>query len=190
LTYGFDGMARMWNPATGHQIGAPLVGRCFLATAVMNGWPVAITDGPPNTLLVWDLTTRELVGDPLEGHTAATAVVDGRPVAVTTSQDETVRIWDLHTQKQIGELLAHTSGLVRTAVVDGRPVAVTVDPETVRIWDLATREQVGEDLVFPRDMGAVAVAPDGRVVVEFDGEVAVFAPAAPAADAQAAVVVA
>ncbi|MEV7356930.1 hypothetical protein AB0O19_18205, partial [Kitasatospora sp. NPDC091276] len=108
----------------------------------------------------------------------ATAVVDGRPLAVTGGDDGTVRTWDLTTGDQVGEpLTGHTGDVntVATAVVDGRPLAVTGgDDGTVRTWDLTTGDQVGPELVFPLPVCAVAVVPDGRLVVGFGWEVAVL----------------
>ncbi|MCW2623895.1 MAG: repeat protein [Mycobacterium sp.] len=121
----------------------------------------------------------------LTGHTdrvgaVATGVVDGRPVAVTGSWDETARVWDLATGQRVGEpLTGHTGPVVAvaTGVVDGRSVAVTGSHDaTVRVWDLATGRPAGRQLVFPRPVRAVAVSPDGRLVVGFGWEVAVLAP--------------
>ncbi|MFF3070182.1 hypothetical protein [Kitasatospora sp. NPDC057936] len=61
-------------------------------------------------------------------------------------------------------------------MVDGRPLAVTGgDDGTVRLWDLTAGDQVGPELVFPLPVCAVAVVPDGRLVVGFGWEVAVLA---------------
>ncbi len=75
-----------------------------MATAVLDGRPVAVTGSDDTTVRVWDLGTGRPIGDPLTGHTStvgavATAVLDGRPVAVTGSYDATVRVWDLGTGK-------------------------------------------------------------------------------------------
>ncbi|MEV7356928.1 hypothetical protein AB0O19_18195, partial [Kitasatospora sp. NPDC091276] len=126
-----------------------------VATAVVDGRPVAVTGGTDRSVRVWDLTTGRQIGQPLAGHTGqvcsvATAVVDGRAVALIGSGDRTVRVWDLTTCEQIGQpLTGHTAAVsaVATAVLDGRPVAVTGGgDETVRVWDLTTREQIGEPL--------------------------------------------
>ncbi|MEV5204483.1 hypothetical protein [Streptomyces sp. NPDC053720] len=126
-----------------------------VATAVVEGRPVAVTGGYDGTVRVWDLTTGQPAGEPLTGHTSAvyavaTAVVEGRPVAVTGGYDETVRVWDLTTGQPAGEpLTGHTDAVyaVATAVVEGRPVAVTGSlDETVRVWDLTTCQLVGEPL--------------------------------------------
>ncbi|MER8091717.1 hypothetical protein ABTZ57_43740, partial [Streptomyces sp. NPDC094048] len=113
-----DKTVRVWDLATGQQIGEPLTGHTnsvlAVGTAVVDDRPLAITGSRDKTVRVWDLATRQQVGDPLTGHTdwvraVGTAVVDGRPLAVTGSDDKTVRVWDLATGQQIGEpLTGHT----------------------------------------------------------------------------------
>ncbi|MFJ6769900.1 hypothetical protein ACIQOV_02765, partial [Kitasatospora sp. NPDC091257] len=81
-----------------------------MATAVLDGRPVAVTGGTDRTVRIWDLTTGRQIGQPLTGHTGevdavATAELDGRPVAVTGGTDRTVRVWDLTTGRQIGQSL-------------------------------------------------------------------------------------
>ncbi|MFJ2271889.1 hypothetical protein ACIOHO_37370 [Streptomyces sp. NPDC087849] len=74
-------------------------------------------------------------------------------------------------------LVGHTDEVfaVATGVVDGRPVAVTSGADgEVRVWDLTTGRQVGPELVFPAAVWAMAVTPDGRLVVGFGWEVSVL----------------
>ncbi|MGW1107542.1 WD40 repeat domain-containing protein [Streptomyces sp. NPDC002540] len=165
-----DETVRMWDLttgrpvvrshlATGRPVGEPLTGHTggvlAVATAMVDGRPVAITGSDDKTVRMWDLATGRPVGEPLTGHTGwasavATATVDGRPVAITGSWDETVRMWDLTTGRSVGEpLTGHTGGVlaVATAMMDGRPVAVTGGHDkTVRVWDLTTGRPVGEPL--------------------------------------------
>ena len=65
------------------------------------------------------------------------------------------------------------------AIWHSRPVAVTADlDDTVRVWDLADSRQMGPELNFPTQISgitALAATPDGRLLVGFDREVAVFA---------------
>jgi WD40 repeat protein len=179
VTSSKDATVRVWDLATGRQVGEPLTGHARsvlgVATAVVDGRPVAVTGSKDATVRVWDLATGRQVGGPLTGHTSgvravATAVLDGRPVAVTGSKDATVRVWDLATGRQVGEpLTGHTSGVraVATAVVDGRPVAVTGSWDgEVRMWSLATGEWVGKPLTgHSREVAGVATAVlDGRRV--------------------------
>jgi WD40 repeat protein len=111
-------------------------------------------------------------------NAVATGVVDERTFAVTGGTDGTVRLWDLATCEPVGEpLTGHAEGVwaVATVAADGRPLAVTGgDDEMVRVWDLITRQQIGSPLVFPLPVGAVGVAPGGRLLVGFGSEVAVL----------------
>ncbi|MFD4644833.1 hypothetical protein ACFWO9_00670, partial [Streptomyces sp. NPDC058441] len=166
-----------WRPlwATGMQVAAAntavLAGHTdsvnAVATAEVDGRPVAVTGSDDHTVRVWDLTTGRTVAV-LAGHTdsvnaVATAEVDGRPVAVTGSDDHTVRVWDLTTGDPVGEpLTGHTDWVnaVAIAQANDRTVAVTAsDDRTVRVWDLTTGHPVGEPLTGHTDwVNAVATA--------------------------------
>ncbi|MGW1564474.1 caspase family protein [Streptomyces sp. NPDC002144] len=159
VTGGSDNTVRVWDLATGQQLGQPLTGHTHgvsaMACTVLDDRPVAVTGGDDNTVRVWDLATGQQLGEPLTGHTGwvyavACTVLDDRPVAVTGGFDNTVRVWDLATGQQLGEpLTGHTRGVYAVActVLDGAAVAVTGgDDNTVRVWDLATGQQIGQPL--------------------------------------------
>ncbi|MFI8162149.1 hypothetical protein ACIF6I_23365, partial [Streptomyces microflavus] len=166
-----------WSPlwATGMQVAAANTAALAshtdavnaVATAEVDGRPVAVTTSDDRTVRVWDLTTGRTV-TVLAGHSdavnaVATAEVDGRPVAVTTSDDRTVRVWDLTTGHPIGEpLTGHTDWVnaVATGQLNGCTVAVTgSDDRTVRVWDLTTGHPIGEPLTGHTDwVNAVATA--------------------------------
>ncbi|MGW2255775.1 hypothetical protein ACWCXH_37355 [Kitasatospora sp. NPDC001660] len=99
----------MVNPQLRHTLTGHIRGVWAVATAMVDGRPVAVTGDWDGTVRVWDLTTGQPVGEPLTGHTheveaVATAMVDGRPVAVTGDWDGTVRVWDLTTGEQVATL--------------------------------------------------------------------------------------
>ncbi|MGW3498023.1 hypothetical protein [Streptomyces sp. NPDC001020] len=101
----------MVTPQLRHTLTSHTRGVWAVATAVVDGHPVAVTGSHDHTVRVWDLTTGQPIGEPLTGHTreveaVAAAVVDGRPVAVavTGSWVETVRMWDLITGEQVATL--------------------------------------------------------------------------------------
>ncbi|MFF3959869.1 WD40 repeat domain-containing protein [Streptomyces sp. NPDC001890] len=186
ITCDSDGRVGEWDLATGSQVGeldSLTLWTCAVATVVVDSCSHAVAGGLGGLAWVWDLATGQ-IGESLIGHTGdvcavGTALVGGRPVAVTGSDDATVRMWDLTTGQQIGEPLTGHTGTVltmATGVVEGRSVAVTGGADRqVRVWDLATGRPIGRDLVFPAPVNAVAVAPDGRLVVGFGHEVAVLA---------------
>ncbi|MFJ1832094.1 hypothetical protein [Streptomyces sp. NPDC088178] len=125
--------------------------------AVVNGRPIAITGGDDATVRVWDLTTREQVGEALTGHahpvqSAATAVVDGRPIAVTGS------------------------GTTSLTDLDADNAGIDVDTVgAVRLWDLASMRQIRPNVVAPLGVKAVDMTSDGRLAVAFGHEIAVLA---------------
>ena len=66
-----------------------------------------------DTLILWDVATRQPRGDPLRGHTASVNSVafspDGQTLA-SASRDDTLILWDVATRQPRGEpLRGHTS---------------------------------------------------------------------------------
>ena len=102
---------RVWDLATGNQVGAPFTGHTgyvqAVATAQLDGRTVVISGGDDSTVRVWDLATRAPVGAPFTGHTkrvvaVTTAQLRGRTVVVSGGWDDTVRVWDLATGAPVG----------------------------------------------------------------------------------------
>ncbi|MGW4892520.1 WD40 repeat domain-containing protein [Kitasatospora sp. NPDC004240] len=123
-----------------------------VAAAVGDGGALAVTGSQDGEVVLRDLASGELVGEPLRGHegrvlAVATAVVGGRTVVVTGGEDGCVRVWDPAAGEQLGEPLRGHEGevwSVATAVVDGRTVAVTGGGDGwVRVWDLAPGKELG-----------------------------------------------
>ena len=97
VTGGQDGTVRLWNLATGQQVGKPLLdhGRAIsaAATTTIDGIPHALAGAGDGKLRLWNLATGGRAGKPLAAHDAIWAVasttVDGAPHAVW-------RVWDSH----------------------------------------------------------------------------------------------
>jgi WD40 repeat protein len=203
-TTGSDGTVRIWNPATGRQVGDPLtghtgqpVGVCTLPGIGPDGRPdgttLLATTGDDGTVRIWDPATGRQVGDPLTGHTGYVVGVctlpgtglsdppDGTTLLATTGSDGTVRIWNPATGRQIGDpLTGHTGYVVGVCTLpgtgpDGRPdgttlLATTGDDGTVRIWDPATGRQVGDPLTgHTGQMGGVCSLPGAGLHGRPDG---------------------
>ncbi|GLK24737.1 WD40 repeat domain-containing protein [Microbacterium thalassium] len=135
-----------------------------VACTTFNERSIVVTCHRDGTLNIWDLTTRQPIGEPLTGHTDAVTTVacttlDGHPVAVTGSWDRTVRIWDLTTRQPIGEpLTGHTDAVTAIACSSSREHMVAVAglaADGFQLWDLNTTQLVGES---PGNRGRAVMA--------------------------------
>ncbi|MFD9938704.1 AAA family ATPase [Streptomyces massasporeus] len=176
VTGGDDRTVRIWDLTTGRQIGTPLTGHNAgvrsVACGEVEGISVVVSGSYDGTVRIWNLLTGRPSTAPLVGHrggvrSVACAVVEGWPVVVSGSYDGTVRIWDLLTGRPSGVSLVGHKGSVQSVactVVEGRPFVATGSYDgTVRLWDVRTRQC--EVLTMPRPVSAVALGPDGALVV-------------------------
>ena len=180
------GDVRMWDLGHRTPTSPPVPGHLGAATGVasleLGGEPHAVTCGDDGTVRLWKLKG----GFPsfvavLRGHTAGVTAVactelGSLPVAVSTSYDRTVRVWDLLHRRQLGDpLQGHDGGVLAVActALNGRPVAVTSGEDaTVRLWDL--RQRTADVLTLPMPAKALAMAPDGSLVIGCGSEVIVM----------------
>ena len=176
------GAARLWDLATGHQIGAPLTAGDVEAVAFSPGGKILATTSGDGTAQLWDLATHHQVGSqlgrPPEGGFGGTGPPtlafspDGRTLAAT-SIDGKARLWDLGTRRQIGAPLPVTAGGLSLLAFspDGKSLATAAPDGTARLWDLATHHQIGAPLaVGTRKVSAVAFSPDGKTLATTGGD--------------------
>ncbi|MEV1171510.1 protein kinase [Nonomuraea sp. NPDC049784] len=155
ISGGADGGLHRWNAVTGEPLGPPLAGHGkpirALATAIVNGRPMAISASEDHELRLWDITAGKQIGAPLTGHqgvvlAVTTAVVDGRPVAVSAGEDRTLRRWDLITGTAIGTPLSGHTDWVRALAAAGERVVSAGDDRSLRVWNLRSGQAVGKPI--------------------------------------------
>ncbi|MGW1994968.1 WD40 repeat domain-containing protein [Embleya sp. NPDC001921] len=157
-----------------------------MAIGVLRGRPVAVTAGPrlADRLHVWWASSGRPVCRPETGHSGdvnAIALVDldDIAVAVTAGDDCLVCVWSLATGKPVRAALAGHTAPVRAAATlrgVGRAVVATGgDDRTVRLWDLDRERQLGR-FDLPEAVTTLASTSDGRLVVGFGQDLAVFTP--------------
>jgi WD40 repeat protein len=168
---------RLWDVATGHQIGRPLTGD------TSGVWSVAFSpDGtllasgsPDGTVLLWDVATgreiRDWMASPTDAPAGARVVwsvafsPDGKLLA--TASWDAVGLWDVATGRQTGSLLTGPADLVFSVAFspDGTMLASGNFRNTIRLWDVATGREIGPPLTGHTDrVNAVAFSPDSTML--------------------------
>ena len=132
--------------------GRPLIGAADAVSAVAlghrDGRTVAVVGDDAGSLSVWDLASRQQLGEPVSAHvyyqaagveSVAIGSIDGAQVVLTCGKKD-ARLWDLIGLRERGHpLRGHVDDITRAALTPGedRPMAVTVsDDHTARVWDL------------------------------------------------------
>jgi WD40 repeat protein len=107
-----DRTVRLWDPATGRQIGEPLTGHDewveSVAFGTVDGRTVLASGSWDETVRLWDPATGKQIGEPLTGppmvQSVAFGTVDGSTVLASGGWDGRMRLWDPATGKQIRRL--------------------------------------------------------------------------------------
>ncbi|KAG8704536.1 hypothetical protein FRC08_002186 [Ceratobasidium sp. 394] len=123
------------------------------------------------TIHIRDAFTGQILGQPLEGHTATVLSVAYSPdngSIVSSSSDTTIRIWDLRAKQIAGQpLKGHTHSVNSVAYSPGGAhIASSSDDKTIRIWDARTGQTIGSPLQgHTGPVNSVAYSPNGAYIV-------------------------
>ncbi|HZM75374.1 MAG TPA: AAA family ATPase [Candidatus Limnocylindrales bacterium] len=167
-----DAKVRLWDPATGYAIGAPLKGHIDSITSATFSprGDLLATASEDGTVLLWNPTTGRPVGASSIGHADSVSSVafssNGNRLA-TASADKTVRLWNPDTGQRVGEPLTGHTGPVNSVAFspDGNRLATASADTTVRLWNPDTGQGVGEPLTgHTRPVLSVAFSPDGNLL--------------------------
>jgi WD40 repeat protein/energy-coupling factor transporter ATP-binding protein EcfA2 len=134
-----------------------------------NGKILAVGD-IDNKIILWDVVSRQPLGEPLVGHTDWVNSVafspDGKMLA-SGSSDSSIILWDVDSRQPLGGPLAgHTDSVKSVAFSpDGTTLASgSADGSTI-LWDVSSRRQLGEPLLGHTGwVSSVAFSPDGKML--------------------------
>lgn len=146
LTICQDRCARVWDIATGKQIGSSFAHAAAVVQASFSpDGERVLTASADGTARVWRTKTGEPVTPPLKhGATVQGACFSPAGLHVLTfAEDRGVRVWDASNGEAVGPALRHVEA-VSDAVFspDGRYVLTTSTDGAARVWDYRTGEEV------------------------------------------------
>jgi WD40 repeat protein len=136
-----------------------------------------VSSSEDGTIIIWDLTTRQLLGQRLEGLTYYSIAFspDSKMLASggcgkfrsgsLSCQQKEIRLWDMATRQQIGQPL-HTEAVFSVDFSpDGKTLVSGSQDGTILLWDITTRQQIGQPLTgHTEPVTSVAFSPDGKIL--------------------------
>lgn len=179
-------VVRLWDAATGAEIGEPragYTGGAFSSALVPTDIGVVLAaQGYRGAVRLWNPESGAPVGSPLANSGsmhALTAVPtpDGRTLLATGDYDGTIQLWETDgyaVDPVLGEGLTWFGAISMASTSDGREVFVTGHLDcTVRMWDATTGEPVGDPFTGHTSIiraAATLAMPDGQVLVATGGD--------------------
>ncbi|WP_165974842.1 protein kinase domain-containing protein [Nonomuraea deserti] len=161
-TNGDEGVVTLRDPVT-HRPTGSLAGQRQMVTEVAFSGDGRLVAAAAEDVRIWDVATREQVGEPLRGGETVAFSPDGKLLA--TGGDR-VRLWDVATREQVGDALPGAGAIAFSP--DGKLLATHSSRDIeARVWEVASRRQVAslEAHMSPAGTSHVAFSPDGKLLV-------------------------
>src|SRR6266480_3050899 len=167
VTASYDKTARLWDVASGKQIGAPMKHEDTVWSAQFSSdGQRVVTASQDKTARLWDAVNGKPIGETMkheESVNSAQFSPDGQRI-LTASSDK-VALWDAASGKPIGEPMKHEN-YVNAAQFspDGQRV-VTASLAKAALWDAASSKLIGEPMKHESLVKSAQFSPDGQRVV-------------------------
>jgi WD40 repeat protein len=127
-----------------------------------------VSGNDDHTIQIWDVNTRQPIGEPLKGHEGAINSVafssNGQHI-VSGSNDKTVRIWNVETGKPVGKTMVHKDTVMSVAIsLNDKLIASASKDNTVQIWNAETGNPIGLPIIHKDEVYSVAFSLDDKLI--------------------------
>jgi WD40 repeat protein/tetratricopeptide (TPR) repeat protein len=178
------GALALWSTATGQPLGPPWIDTSLIGAIAFapDGKTIVLGTGDlraaKGEVRFWDIASRKLASRALPQAGVPTSVAfspDGR-LLVTSSVDPRsrkgeVRLWEAATGKPVGMPIGQRGMFLRAAFSpDGRSLLSTGFENSSYVWELPTDRLIGPLLSHQEEVSAVALSPDGQMMVTGSGQ--------------------
>jgi WD40 repeat protein/tRNA A-37 threonylcarbamoyl transferase component Bud32 len=177
VSVGEDGVARVWDTATGKEVEPPLElkgdpSKTRLVRARFSSGQICVLGAVDHIgrATIWDVNQRQrLTSTPVcapEHRIRDIAFLDSQSF-ITCDNHGMLRWWDMTARQPIAGSLGQCQAGCTTLALssDGRTLVTGGQDWRVLRWDAATKRSLEPELHLDSPMGAIAVTPDGRTVI-------------------------
>ena len=181
LTGSNDGAAQVWEVASQKPLGEPLRHKGWVQQVGFRpDGNVVITAGQVNNAVrLWDLRTRQVIGEPIPYHPGRrnnrvtqffACSADGALILTTGSwragRQECAQVWDGASGRPLGPHLCHDEAIRGVCLSGNGKVAMTgSDDGTARLWDARTGKCLSGPLRHQGQVLAVALNTAGTLAL-------------------------
>jgi WD40 repeat protein len=181
VTASEDGMAQVWDSASGVPIGAPLRHEGAVKSAAFSRDGTRVVTRSGNLAQVWDAASSAAIGVQLrhENDVLFAAFSSDGTRVVTASADSTARLWDAASGEALGEPLRHRNRVISAEFSpDGTRVVTVSWDRMTQVWDAMRGAAIGTPLrlggtVLSDGLSLItsaAFSPDGTRVLTRSGQ--------------------
>ena len=177
-----DASIILWHVETRQPIGQPITGHTELISGLAfspDGKILAsgscelpgVGDCIGGELMLWDVETRQSIGQPLTGFSGTIDSLafspDGAILASSSSEKMVIHLWEVATRQPIGQpLTGHTFFVSSLAFSPNSKILASGSQDTtIILWDVEARQPIGQPLTGHTSMvTSVAFSPDGKIL--------------------------
>jgi WD40 repeat protein len=174
LSWSNDNTLRLWDAATGHQIGPDMRHEGPVRGAIFSDDERRILSwSADGTLRLWDAATGQQIDPEMrhEGPVRGAIFTKDQRRILSWSADGTLRLWDAATGQQIGPDMRH-EGPVGGAIFtkDQRRILSWSADGTLRLWDAATGQQIDPEMRHEGPVGGAIFTKDQRRILSWSAD--------------------